>query len=276
MAWKDGFVIEYVDREARISCYKCRHFVLDGKYCTKARKYVGDVARRRWRTCKWFALAPDFNTVEMREFADRDRARAYNKKQSKKRNAEKKAEDAKKEQPVGSVLTVKGLHVGRIVRDRQGNSGYVKSLTSTTATIQFDNGTTKRYRIPEDFTDGVIRIQSKGVSKTNKAAEPTKEQKARLERFVGYKAYSPTYGLGTVVGTEGRQIVVAFSQGAKRVLFDPANALRDGRLKLDRDGKSLKKYAEASLRRGSEYAGGNNAKALEKRNKRRFGEPKRR
>ena len=145
-------VIEYVERYPYISCRKCYYFDPDSQCCDKIGEYVGGSAKNKWKTCRWFGLASDFDTVAMREMADRDRAQAQAKKKSKQRNAEKKASAKKKEQQVGSVTSVRGLHVGRAVRDSQKRTGRVESLTNTTALVKFDDGTTKRYRIPEDFS----------------------------------------------------------------------------------------------------------------------------
>ena len=62
------------------------------------------------------------------------------------------------EPQVKSVLSVKGLHVGRAVRDAVGRIGHVVSLTRKEAVVDFDDGSTGRFTVPDDFVDGKASV----------------------------------------------------------------------------------------------------------------------
>ena len=245
MAYKDGFVIEYTNQGSRISCYKCVYFNKHDKDCNKTGVYVPDVARDKWKKCAFFELADDYDTDEMRQKAARARALAQGMKQSKKQNSKKKNSVSKKDKQVGSVPSVKGLHVGRAVCDSRNRVGHVQSLTNTVAKIQFEDGTVGRFKIPDDFADGVIRIQrydlhseGKSVSKKrNRNSASIAKQQSRSELDggspVGRKVYSANYGQGKVVASENGWITVVFSKGRKRVRFNAETARRDGALRLE-------------------------------------------
>lgn len=234
MAYKDGFVIEYTNQGGRINCYKCIFFNKSDKGCDKTGIYVPDVARDKWKTCAFFELATDYDTDAMRQKAERSRTLAQGKQLTKKRKAKKKA-DANKHQYVGSVPTVKGLHVGRKVSDSRNRIGYVKSLTTTEARVVFEDGSKGVYKIPEDFSDGRIRVLrfEEGTRGKETARKNTCRQtllKADGEMLIGSRVYSPKYGNGKIVGAEGMWVSVLFKKGSKRMRFNIESAMKDGRL----------------------------------------------
>lgn len=55
-------------------------------------------------------------------------------------------------------MSVKGLAIGRRVRDKQGRIGNVSKLTDREAIVSFGDGSKVRYRIPEDFSDGKVSV----------------------------------------------------------------------------------------------------------------------
>ena len=240
MAWKDGFVIEYVDNGSRsISCYKCINMNRGDRSCNRRGLYIPEIGRDIWHTCPSFELADDYNTVEMREKADRIRGRERNKAKSQKRNAAKRAEAQKKDQRVGSVPMVKGLHVGREVCNFRNKLGRVKTLTSTTAIVEFENGTIESYKIPDDFNDGVIHIQmhnraqnSNPSNKQAQASQPVSEPSLDVKSLQNRVVYSSQYGKGIVAKTHGSMITVLFVKGRQEVKFDAATAIKKGSLRF--------------------------------------------
>ena len=130
MAWSHGFIIEYDPR-------------LDRKRKRKKRKKKKQPQEEKPKNQK------------------ATEAKATKPKKAKRRKAKKK-----KDPHVGSVLSVKGLHVGRTVRDRSGKMGRVVSLKSTEATVDFEDGSTRRFKVPNDFADHEVSVVNVRKQKT--------------------------------------------------------------------------------------------------------------
>ena len=240
MAWKDGFVIEYVDNGSdSISCYKCMHYNRDDRSCNRTGAYVPEIGRNYWITCTPFELADDYNTVEMREKADRARARARNKEQSLKHNAAKRSATKKKNERIGSSTMIKGLHVGRTVCNSRNKLGHVKTLTNTTAIVEFEDGTIESYMIPNDFRDGRIRIFKHYHERNDEKADAHEQEVRKTDKpcatiggLQNRLVYSSQYGQGIVIESQGAMITVVFAKGLQRVKFDVATAIRKQSLRF--------------------------------------------
>ena len=109
MAWKHGFVIEYVPKKRK----------------RKRRKRKAEAAPERTGEQRTRGVHPAKKAVEPQ---------------------------------VRSVLSVKGLHVDRVVRDAAGRVGHVVSLTRKEAVVDFDDGSTARFTVPDDFVDGKVSV----------------------------------------------------------------------------------------------------------------------
>lgn len=102
MAWKDGFVIEYVDRAWKINCYKCDYCSSSGKVCIKKGVNLSRVANSEWKTCKYFELSTNYDTESMRMRVAQARAAAKGKKAPKKKKKQSEKGEKAKRQPIAN------------------------------------------------------------------------------------------------------------------------------------------------------------------------------
>lgn len=67
MAWKHGFVIDYIEGDGKgLSCSKCRHFDED-KFCRITGQRMPEVGYGCWRNCRWFEPSAKHKTARNRK-----------------------------------------------------------------------------------------------------------------------------------------------------------------------------------------------------------------
>ncbi len=217
MAWKHGFVIDYVEGDGKgLSCSKCRHFDED-KSCRVTGQRMPEVGYDCWRNCRWFELSAKHETARNRKalesFCERrgfgfdewdpKKAAKLNKDRSK---AIKAAAKARRVAEIESF----GLAPGSTVNSRKRGEGAIVSLGKKTVTVSF-GGDHATFPYPSAFLNGGLSIGKARPSSAAKPAQP-KAAASDMARIVpGATVSHMTFGYG---------IVQSVAAGEARISFD--------------------------------------------------------
>ena len=170
MAWKDGFVLEYVDPEnghhkgRRLSCRKCAHFD-KGTACCEVRGYpLSDLGYDAWKKCEWFDFASGYNDEVHQKALDKQRGiaeRASKGGRAKKHVANE--EEHNRQRRLNEILEA-DLHAGDKVMSRKRGEGTIVSIGKGKMRAKFRDGQVVVFAYPDVFVNKALSIVPRGSS----------------------------------------------------------------------------------------------------------------
>lgn len=205
MAYKDGFVIEYVEKQpTRLSCRVCA-FIGKDKSCSKRGLYVPDVGYDNWKYCNSFRLASDFEENE--ELQAKYQAHRNRKKP--------KGNDKAKVSPTSSAsgrqrhTQAERLHRNQVkpnsqvVHKRHGR-GRVEAVLKDKVIVCF-SGKRARLPYPDCIASGDLQIVAADEGQTPEQQNKSSAEAARASRpgcfegnWVNAYIYHSKLGLGQI------------------------------------------------------------------------------
>lgn len=203
MAYKDGFVIEYVEkRPTKLSCRVCVYIGAD-KSCSCRGVHIPSVGYDNWKYCDDFRLSSEYEDCEVlqRRFESLQAKRDRTPKKGKGRwepssgnsGAWRLAAERVRNNPVTPGTRVSHLHYGK---------GNVVRLTDDTVSVQFTDKLIS-FPYPTSVARGDIAVSS--------TQPPGKDHRERIGADLrGTIVFHEAHGLGNVYTQEGSFIVVNF------------------------------------------------------------------
>lgn len=213
MAYKDGFVIEYAEKQpTKLSCRVCAYIGTD-KSCSRRGVHIPSVGYDNWKYCDDFQLSSEFEDCEILQ-------RRFETLRTKRERSPKKRKDQKKPSAGNggaARLTVERLRnnplaVGtRVVHSHYGNGNVVR-LTTDTVSIQFLNKLIS-FPYPVAVARGDIAVSSS-------QPQGNDHQRGIAEDLRGTIVFHKSHGLGNVFAQEGSFIVVNFPRDEVDMYLD--------------------------------------------------------
>lgn len=208
MAWKDGFVIEYVALpERQVKCRNCRHIVKSKRVCMKTGKAIGSKYDYP-HLCKWFKQ----KKPDTRFDAASDRH---------------------------------GMHRGAaVVHDAYGK-GIVESITDSKIYVTFESGR-KGFSFPGVVEQGKLKrfTTSNEHSEQKKPPQPP-IGKTLLK--IGWKVFHKKYGYGRVTAVYKRYAEIKFYGEMEAKRFPIPASVENGMLVVKGKSTVKRKDAHALI-----------------------------
>lgn len=234
MAWKHGFVIDYIEGDGKgLSCSKCRHFDED-KFCRITGQRMPEVGYGCWRNCRWFEPSAKHKTARNRKalesFCER-RGFGFDEWDPKKaaklnKDRSKAIKAAAKARGVAEIESF-GLAPGSTVNSRKRGEGTIVSLGKKTVTVSF-GGDYATFPYPSAFLNGGLSIGKACPSSAAKPAQP-KAAASDMARIVpGTTVSHMTFGYGIVQSVAAGEARISFDGDKEKIVpIEKAVAARE-------------------------------------------------
>lgn len=234
MAWKHGFVIDYIEGDGKgLSCSKCRHFDED-KSCRITGQRMPEVGYGCWRNCRWFELSAKHkmarNRKALESFCER-RGFGFDEWDPKKaaklnKDRSKAIKAAAKARGVAEIESF-GLAPGSTVNSRKRGEGTIVSLGKKTVTVSF-GGDYATLPYSSAFLNGGLSIGKARPSSAAKPAQP-KAAASDMARIVpGTTVSHMTFGYGIVQSVAAGEARISFDGDKEKIVpIEKAVAARE-------------------------------------------------